>query len=96
MKIIFFGSKAYKEIISRLDAIYRAIEIRRNPQSDCTDRWLTMAQLITVFPVGERTMRRMMQAGIIPCKRIGRKVLFDYYAVLKVLDENDNIIPDKK
>ncbi|WP_417173481.1 helix-turn-helix domain-containing protein [Alistipes finegoldii] len=95
MKIILFGSKAYKKIISRLDAIDKAIERRRNSQSDCTNRWLSMAQLINVIPVGERTIRRLTKAGIIPCKRIGRKVLFDYYKVLKVLENNDNIILDK-
>ncbi|HJG72139.1 MAG TPA: helix-turn-helix domain-containing protein [Alistipes finegoldii] len=95
MKIIFFGSKAYHEIISRLNAIDKAIEVRRNSQSDCKNRWLTMKQLINVIPVGERTVRRLTKAGIVPCKRIGRKVLFDYYAVLKVLENNDNIALDK-
>lgn len=94
MIIIFFGSKAYKEIISRLDAIQKATEVPTGQKSDYdVKRWLTVSGLSAILPVSEKTIRRWAKENIIPCKRAGRLYLFDTNAVIEQLERTSEKRP---
>lgn len=92
MKFIIIGSKAYNEIIARLDAIQKAEKAEKAAnvtKHNFQEEWLTASELCARLSIDRKTLYRWIKKYQLPYKRPGEgHYLFDYKTIIAQLEQD--------
>ena len=95
MKFIILGSKAYNEIIVRLDAIQKAMKTEKPEKAanvtkcNFQEEWLTASELCARLSIDRKTLYHWIKKYQLSYKRPGKgHYLFDYKSIITQLEQN--------
>ena len=88
MEVITIESRAYKELLEKIDAIARMVvmsqpETQQNPD----ETWVDGCEVCTYLKISERTLQRMRTEGIISYSIISGKSYYTIAEIKRMLNE---------
>ena len=88
MEVITIESRAYKELLEKIDAIARMVvmsqpETQQNPD----ETWVDGCEVCTYLKISERTLQRMRTEGIISYSIISGKSYYTIGELKRLLNE---------
>ena len=87
MRIILIGSKAYKELVARINKVERHITSSREQISRGDDDWVAGETVCEYLGISERTLQRLRSGHIISYSVLNRKAYYTLGEIKRVLQE---------
>lgn len=88
MEVITIDSKAYKEIMDKLDLIYENCQKRLQTEiNDGKDIWLDSFEVSEMLNISTRTLQRLRTEGAIPFSYIRRRCRYKLQDICRALDD---------
>lgn len=95
METITIESKAFQQLMAKIDRIERYIIDNAKEKNDLDNLWLDNETVCAYLKVSKRSLQRYRSNGIIAYSIIGRKTYYSVASVKKLLKDK-NIQRDKK
>ena len=88
MEVITIESKAYKELLEKIDAIARMVAMNQpETQQNPDETWVDGFEVCTYLKISERTLQRMRTDGIITYSIISGKSYYTIGELKRLLNE---------
>lgn len=85
MEVISIESQAYKELLSKLDAInHRLTEKEKEPK----EKWLDNQELMQLLKISKRTAQHYRDHGLISFSQVGAKIYYRLSDVEELLKKH--------
>lgn len=86
MKFIFIGSKAYDDLIGRIEKIEKAI-ISLQRSVSLGSEWLSSDEVCAILRISKRTLQRYRSSRMITFSIVNHKMLYSKTYILNMLSE---------
>ncbi|MBR5491553.1 MAG: helix-turn-helix domain-containing protein [Alistipes sp.] len=86
MKFIFIGSKAYNDLVGRIEKIEKAI-ITLQRSVSLGSEWLDSDEVCAILHISKRTLQRYRSSRRITFSVVSHKMLYSKTSILKMLSE---------
>lgn len=87
MEVITIESKAFKQIIEKLDALSDYVNSLKRPVVDVSDDWVDSREVCEFLKISNRTLQRLRSAGKIAYSCIGGKYYYQISHIKTLLRE---------
>lgn len=88
MEVITIESKAFKQLMEKLDALSEYVSSLKVPAKDEGDNWVGSREICDFLKISERTLQRLRTNGKISYTNLGGKYYYQISKVKKLLKEN--------
>lgn len=86
MKFIFIGSKAYNDLVGRIEKIEKAI-ITLQRSVSLGSEWLDSDEVCAILHISKRTLQRYRSNRLITFSVVNHKMLYSKADILNMLSE---------
>lgn len=88
MEVITIDSKAFKELIEKLDALSDYVcSMKKPPEVNDDESWVDSHEICDFLKISERTLQRLRTSGKISYTNLGGKYYYQISQVKKLLKE---------
>lgn len=88
MEVITIESKAFKQLMEKLDALSDYVSSLKHPTKDEDESWVDSHEICEFLKVSERTLQRLRMNRKISYTNLGGKYYYQISQVKKLLREN--------
>lgn len=88
MKIIIIGSKAYKELVWRIEKIEQTLAGKKLQNAPSDDDWVDGKTICRYLGISPRTLLRYRTSGDLPYQMIYHKTFYRESDVLRFIERN--------
>ena len=85
MEAIILSAQQYKELVNRLDALNKRLEVK---QKSPNDTFLDNQEFLQLMNISKRTAQSWRDEGKVSFSQIGSKIYYRMSDVQKLLDKN--------
>lgn len=86
MDVITIESKAYKEIVAKIDVIANYVFSREDTKSE-DEIWVDSYEVCTFLQISDRTLQRLRSKGVIAFSNIGGRYYYKIGELKRLLEE---------
>lgn len=87
MEIITIDSKAYKELIEKIDSIANYIRNTQNSSEEIDEVWVDSYEVCTFLRISERTLQRLRTNNLISYSVLSGKTYYNIGEIKRILAE---------
>lgn len=87
MKVIIIGSKAYKELVGRIEKIERTLAGKKQQNAPSDDDWVDGKTICRYLGVSPRTLQRLRSERVISYSALNHKRYYTLGEIKRVLQE---------
>lgn len=88
MEVITIESRAFKQLMEKLDTLSEYVSSLKLPMEDEENNWVGSHEICEFLKVSERTLQRLRTNGKISYTNLGGKYYYQISQVKKLLKEN--------
>ncbi len=89
MEVITIESKAFKQLMEKLDALSEYVyKLKQQPTENDEDSWVSSREICDFLKISERTLQRLRTNGKVSYTNLGGKYYYQISQVKKLLKEN--------
>ncbi|WP_418916124.1 helix-turn-helix domain-containing protein [Alistipes putredinis] len=87
MKVIIIGSKAYKELVERIEKIERTLAGKKLQNAPSDDDWVDGKTICRYLGISPRTLQRLRSERVISYSALNHKRYYTLGEIKRVLQE---------
>lgn len=87
MKVIIIGSKAYKELVGRIEKIERTLAGKKQQNAPSDDDWVDGKTICRYLGISPRTLQRLRSERVISYSALNHKRYYTLGEIKRVLQE---------
>ncbi|MFQ9502653.1 MAG: DNA-binding protein [Alistipes indistinctus] len=87
MKVIIIGSKAYKELVGRIEKIERTLAGKKLQNAPSDDDWVDGKTICRYLGISMRTLQRLRSERVISYSALNHKRYYTLGEIKRVLQE---------
>lgn len=87
MKVIIIGSKAYKELVERIEKIERTLAGKKQQNAPSDDDWVDGKTICRYLGISPRTLQRLRSERVISYSALNHKRYYTLGEIKRVLQE---------
>lgn len=87
MKVIIIGSKAYKELVGRIEKIERTLAGKKLQDAPSDDDWVDGKTICRYLGISPRTLQRLRSERVISYSALNHKRYYTLGEIKRVLQE---------
>lgn len=87
MKVIIIGSKAYKELVGRIEKIERTLAGKKLQNAPSDDDWVDGKTICRYLGISTRTLQRLRSERVISYSALNHKRYYTLGEIKRVLQE---------
>lgn len=87
MKVIIIGSKAYKELVERIEKIKRTLAGKKQQNAPSDDDWVDGKTICRYLGISPRTLQRLRSERVISYSALNHKRYYTLGEIKRVLQE---------
>ncbi len=87
MKVIIIGSKAYKELVGRIEKIERTLAGKKQQNAPSDDDWVDGKTICRYLGISPRTLQRLRSERVIFYSALNHKRYYTLGEIKRVLQE---------
>lgn len=87
MKVIIIGSKAYKELVGRIEKIERTLAGKKLQNAPSDDDWVDGKTICRYLGISPRTLQRLRPERVISYSALNHKRYYTLGEIKRVLQE---------
>jgi len=87
MNVIIIGSKAYKELVGRIEKIERALAGKKQQNAPSDDDWVDGKTICRYLGISPRTLQRLRSDRVISYSSLNHKLYYTLGDIKRVLHE---------
>lgn len=87
MEVITIDSKAYKELIEKIDSIANYIKNTQNSSVELDEVWVDSYEVCTFLRISERTLQRLRTNNLISYSILSGKTYYSIGEIKRILTE---------
>lgn len=87
MEVITIDSKAYKELIEKIDSIANYIKDSQNSSEELDEIWVDSYEVCTFLRISERTLQRLRTNNLISYSILSGKTYYSIGEIKRILAE---------
>lgn len=87
MKVIIIGSKAYKELVGRIEKIERTLAGKKAAKRTMDDDWVDGKTICRYLGISPRTLQRLRSERVISYSALNHKRYYTLGEIKRVLQE---------
>lgn len=87
MEVITIDSKAYKELIEKIDSIAIYIKNTQNSSEELDEVWVDSYEVCTFLRISERTLQRLRTNNLISYSILSSKTYYSIAEIKRILTE---------
>ena len=87
MEVITIDSKAYKELIEKIDSIAKYIKNTQNSSVELDEVWVDSYEVCTFLRISERTLQRLRTNNLISYSILSGKTYYNISEIKRILAE---------
>lgn len=87
MKVIIIGSKAYKELVGRIEKIERTLAGKKLQNAPSDDDWVDGKTICRYLGISPRTLQRLRSERVISYSALNHKRYYTLGEIKRVLQE---------
>lgn len=87
MKVIIIGSKAYKELVGRIEKIERTLADKKQQNAPSDDDWVDGKTICRYLGISPRTLQRLRSERVISYSALNHKRYYTLGEIKRVLQE---------
>lgn len=87
MKVIIIGSKAYKELVERIEKIERTFAGKKQQNAPSDDDWVDGKTICRYLGISPRTLQRLRSERVISYSALNHKRYYTLGEIKRVLQE---------
>lgn len=87
MKVIIIGSKAYKELVGRIEKIERTLAGKKLQNAPSDDDWVDGKTICRYLGISPRTLQRLRSGRVISYSALNHKRYYTLGEIKRVLQE---------
>ena len=87
MEVITIDSKAYKELIEKIDSIANYIKNTQNSSVELDEVWVDSYEVCTFLRISERTLQRLRTNNLISYSILSGKTYYNISEIKRILAE---------
>lgn len=88
MKVIIIGSKAYKELVGRIEKIERTLAGKKQQNAPSDDDWVDGKTICRYLGISPRTLQRLRSERVISYSALNHKRYYTLGEIKRVLQEH--------
>lgn len=88
MEVITIESRAFKQLIEKLDALSDYVYSMERPVRNEDEGWVDSGEVCLFLKISDRTLQRLRTSGTITYSRIGGKYYYQIGEIKKLLREH--------
>ncbi|KAA6327105.1 hypothetical protein EZS27_023883 [termite gut metagenome] len=88
MEIITMESKAYQELISKINFIAKFVVLHQADDTNSSDEWVDSYDVCTFLKINERTLQRLRSKRMVNYSRIQGKNYYKLSEIRRLMNEN--------
>lgn len=88
MEVITIESRAFKQLMEKLDTLSEYVSSLKPPMEDEENNWVDCHEICEFLKVSERTLHRLRTKGKISYTNLGGKYYYQISQVKKLLKDN--------
>lgn len=88
MKVIIIGSKAYKELVERIEKIERTLAGKKQQNAPSDDDWVDGKTICRYLGISPRTLQRLRSERVISYSALNHKRYYTLGEIKRVLQES--------
>lgn len=88
MKVIIIGSKAYKELVGRIEKIERTLACKKLQNAPSDDDWVDGKTICRYLGISPRTLQRLRSERVISYSALNHKRYYTLGEIKRVLQEH--------
>lgn len=87
MRVIIIGSKAYKELVGRIEKIERTLAGKKQQNAPSDDDWVDGKTICRYLGISPRTLQRLRSERVISYSALNHKRYYTLGEIKRVLQE---------
>ncbi|MCI9244149.1 MAG: helix-turn-helix domain-containing protein [Alistipes sp.] len=87
MNVIIIGSKAYKELVGRIEKIERTLAGKKQQNAPSDDDWVDGKTICRYLGISPRTLQRLRSDRVISYSSLNHKLYYTLGDIKRVLHE---------
>ena len=87
MNVIIIGSKAYKELVGRIEKIERTLAGKKQQNAPSDDDWVDGKTICRYLGISPRTLQRLRSDRVISYSTLNHKLYYTLGDIKRVLHE---------
>ena len=87
MKVIIIGSKAYKDLVGRIEKIERTLAGKKQQNAPSDDDWVDGKTICRYLGISPRTLQRLRSERVISYSALNHKRYYTLGEIKRVLQE---------
>lgn len=87
MEVITIDSKAYKDLIEKIDSIANYIKNTQNSSEELDEVWVDSYEVCTFLRISERTLQRLRTNNLISYSTLSGKTYYSIGEIKRILTE---------
>jgi len=87
MNVIIIGSKAYKELVGRIEKIERTLAGKKQQNAPSDDDWVDGKTICRYLGISPRTLQRLRSDRVISYSSLNHKLYYTFGDIKRVLHE---------
>ncbi len=88
MEVITIESRAFKQLVEKLDALTEYVHSMERPTEDEDEKWVGSGEVCRFLKISDRTLQRLRTNGKITCSNLGGKYYYQIGQIKKLLKEH--------
>ncbi len=88
MEVITIESRAFRQLVEKLDALSEYVHSMERPAEDEDEKWVDSGEVCRFLKISDRTLQRLRTNGKVTCSNLGGKYYYQIGQIKKLLKDH--------